>query len=72
MADDLESRIEDVAAGPQEVTGDGHTVKMPKLPELIEADKYLASKTATGRPHMGLRITKLKMPGARGREPDPC
>jgi hypothetical protein len=69
VADDLEARIEEVAAKPASVTVDGQTVVMPKLPELIAADQYLASKAAAEAAHRGLRITKLIPPGARGREP---
>lgn len=68
MADDLEDRIEEAAAGPAEAESDGQKVKQQPLKDLIEADKYLAKKAATSKPHMGLRITKLRMPGARGGE----
>lgn len=72
MADDsadLTETIEDVAAGPASVTGDGHAVVTQKIPDLIAADQYLAGKEAADKPHLGLRIVKLKQPGARGREP---
>jgi hypothetical protein len=72
MAEGLESRIEDVAAKPASVSVDGQSVSEQSINDLIAADKYLAAKAAAGKSHMGLRITKLKMPGARGKEPDQC
>lgn len=66
MADDLSQEIRDAAAGPQQVTVDGQTVQQRPLAELVEADRYLASKTAAAKNHRGLRFTKLVPPGATG------
>lgn len=66
---DLSERIEDVAEGPASVSSDGATVAAHSLADLIEADKYLATKEAAAQVHRGMRFTKLRMPGARGREP---
>ncbi len=64
MADDLSDQIRDAAAGPQQVTVDGQTVQQRPLDELIEADRYLASKTAATKTHQGLRFAKIVPPGA--------
>jgi hypothetical protein len=69
MADDLSERIETVAGQPKQVTGDGHQVQNQDLDKLIAADQYLKAQEAAAQPHMGLRFTRLKMPGARGGEP---
>lgn len=66
---DLSERIEEVAAGPSSVSGDGHSVSQQSVGDLIAADKHLAAKSAAARAHMGLRFTKLVPPGARGSEP---
>ena len=41
-----EEAIEQGALGPQSATVDGNSVTQRSLSELIEADKYLASKNA--------------------------
>jgi len=64
MADDLSDQIRDAAEGPQQVTIDGQTVQERPLAELIEADRYLAGKTASDKGHRGLRFSKIVPPGA--------
>ena len=66
---DLATRIEDSAEAPQTVSADGVIVKEHQLPDLIAADKYLQTKTAATKKRGGLHITRMIMPGARGREP---
>jgi len=64
MADsDLTDAIRDNAAGPQSASGDEGSIRQHPLKDQIEADRYLASKTAASRPHRGLRFTKLNPPG---------
>ena len=65
MADeDLEQTIRENAAGPQQASGDSISVRQHSLKELIEADRYLASRKAmTGR-GLGLRLIKIVPPGA--------
>ena len=59
---DLSDQIEDAAENPKKVDVDGTSVEAHSIPDLIEADKYLAGKTGAGKAHRGLRITKL-IPG---------
>jgi len=61
---DLETDIEENAQGPKRVTGDSGSVDQHPLPDQIEADKYLAGKTATGTKRLGLRFVKIIPPGA--------
>lgn len=68
MAEDLEDRIEEAAAGPASVSSDGHTVNQQPLSELIAADRYLQAKNASSKRTSGLRFVRLLPPGTVGRE----
>jgi hypothetical protein len=46
-------------AGPKRARGDAGEVEQHPIPDLIEADKYLASKAAANKPGRGLRFTTL-------------
>lgn len=65
MSDDLEDTIRDAAAGPLKAATDAVSAENHPLPDLIAADKYLASKAAAdnGRTR-GLRFSKIVPPGA--------
>lgn len=52
------------AEGPKKVTGDAGSVEQHSLKDQIEADRYLASKTASRRSGLGIKITKTVPPGA--------
>ena len=45
--------------GPKRVTGDAGSVEQHSLKDQIEAEWFLASKEATKRPGLGIRLTKL-------------
>lgn len=62
-SDDLGDRVSEIAQNPQSATSDGQSVTMPKVDDVIKADKYLRQKEAEDKAHRGLRITKLKSPG---------
>lgn len=62
LPDNLDAAIVEAATGPKSVTVDGQTVQSHDLKQLIDADRYLASKKAARGP--GFRITKLVPPGA--------
>jgi len=68
MPDDIAAKIETTAEGPRRVRTDAGEVESQPLPDLIEADKYLASRDAvdagTNRTHRGLRFNVLKPPGS--------
>lgn len=49
---------------PVSVSGDAGSVTNRSLTELIEADRYVASKDAASKASRGLRITRLLPPGA--------
>ena len=46
MAEELENAIRENAQGPAKASGDSGSVEQHKLSEQIEADRYLASKSA--------------------------
>jgi len=61
----LENKIEEVASGPQKVSGDEGSVEMPSISELIKADKYLSSiKSVEGRTMKGLKFFRIIPPSA--------
>jgi len=64
MAEDLDNTIRENAAGPKRASGDSGSMEQHSLTEQIEADRYLASKTALRSKGLGLRIGKLVPPGA--------
>ncbi len=65
MSDELASKIDSVAQGPASVRTDAGEVTAQSIPDMIEADKYLASRNATaaGNAHRGLRFNKIIPPG---------
>ena len=63
MSDELASKIDTVAQGPASVRTDAGEVVAQSIPDMIEADKYLASKNASAAAHRGLRFNKLIPPG---------
>lgn len=54
--------IEAATVKPRKVVVDGQTVEGHSLPDLIEADKYLKSKTAV-QTGLGVRYVKFVPPG---------
>lgn len=66
MSDELASKIDTVAQGPASVSTDAGTVTAQSIPDMIAADKYLASRQAVagGNTHRGLRFNKLIPPGS--------
>ena len=63
MAEEIEDAIREAAQQPAEVSVDGQTVKQQPLRDQIEADRYLASKSAAKK-GLGVRKTKVIPPGA--------
>ncbi|MBM4018453.1 MAG: hypothetical protein FJ288_09040 [Planctomycetes bacterium] len=64
MADDLENVIRENAAGPAEAHGDAGGMKQHPLPDVIDADKHLAGKTAFQRnPAKAFVCVKMTQPG---------
>ena len=64
MADSIEDRIsEDATLGVDSASDETGSVKKKSVDELIKADQYLAGKTAAGKKHFGLRMTKCVPPG---------
>ena len=63
MADELEDTIRQNAQGPARASGDAGSVEQHKLPDQIEADRYLASKQAARSKRRGLVFNQLVPPG---------
>ena len=63
MADALDDTIRQNAQGPARASGDARSVEQHKLPEQIEADRYLASKEAARSKRRGLVFNQLVPPG---------
>ena len=61
---DLSDTIETAAGQPKAASGDAGSVTMPSVSELIEADRYLASKEAASATRRGLNLIKLQPPGS--------
>ena len=64
MLEDLEQTIRENAQGPAKAAGDSGSMEQHKLADQIEADRYLASKTAMRGKGLGIKLTKLIPPGA--------
>lgn len=63
-APDLSENIEDVAGAPKKSVGDNGSVEEHNLRDMIEADRYLRSRSAgLGK---GFKISKLVPGGAGG------
>jgi len=64
MADDLKDTIKQNAEGPESADADGVRVKQHSLRDQIEADKYLAGKTAVSKnPAKAFTRVKIVPPG---------
>jgi hypothetical protein len=63
MAEELEAKIAENAAGPKMVRGDEGAVEQHSLMDQIEADRYLAAKKAAKK-GLGVRLVRLVPPGA--------
>jgi hypothetical protein len=60
----VEDAVELVALGMVSETAEGNrSQKNMPIKDLIEADRYLKGKTAAGKAHFGLRMTKCIPPG---------
>jgi len=64
MPEDIQPAIRDTAQGPQRGTGDAGSVEQQDLGQLIEADRYLASKDAAKKGLAAIHRTKVIPPGA--------
>lgn len=66
MADEelTPDEIEQRALGPKRITGDEGTVEERPIQELIDADRYKASREATSAP-FGIRFGRMKFPGTQ-------
>lgn len=64
MTTDIENSIDTNAQGPRKASGDSGSMEQHSLLDQIEADKYLESKRASRKAGLGIKLLKLKPPGA--------
>ena len=65
MADDLKDKIKENAEGPKQASADGVSTQQHALADQIEADKYLAGKTAVSKnPAKAFTRVKIVPPGS--------
>jgi len=60
---DLEKKILEKAAQPEEYELDGEKVKNRPLPDMIEADEYIARKRASRNPFAAMKIARISTQG---------
>lgn len=60
---DLSTDIAEQAVEPLSVTADGQTTVGRTMQDMIDADRYLATKTASANRRRGLFFTRLLPPG---------
>ena len=60
---DLEKTITDNAQGPARASDDSGSMEQHPLPDQIAADRYLASKAASRKKGLGIKLSKLSPPG---------
>ncbi len=63
MPEDLTDKITEGAQEPKSASTDAGSATGRDLRELIEADRYLASKAAASSASRGLRMIKFSHPG---------
>ena len=61
----LDDAIRRAADGPKSAQVDGQRVEQHSLPDLVQADRYLASKRAARGRYGGLRFTRMSHSGAQ-------
>lgn len=61
--DNLNNKIIETANGPKSYENDGEKITQHSLPELIEADKHLARKTAARNPFAALKKARISTQG---------
>lgn len=63
MADELDNRISEVAGQPKKYENDGEKIENHSLPEMVEADKYLARKRAARNPFSAIAGVRISTQG---------
>lgn len=66
MSDNIRQAIEQTASGPKRVRTDAGEVESQDISKQIEADKYLAARSAVAanNRHRGLRFNTIVPPGS--------
>lgn len=61
---DIEKAIRDAAVAPASASNDAGSVSQHSLKDMIELDRYLASKAAVKTKNRDLRVQKIISPGS--------
>jgi len=64
MADEIKTAIEESAVGPRRASGDSGSVEQHPLPDQIAADRYGASRAASRKKGLGIKLLKIVAPGS--------
>lgn len=64
MPESMDNQLRESASSPRRASGDSGSMEQHSLKDQIELDRYLESKKAVRKKHLGIRITKLEPPGA--------
>ena len=56
---DLDTAIQENAAGPKKASGDSVSVEQHDLADQVAADKYLESKRASRRKGLGVKLAEI-------------
>ena len=62
-ADEVQTAIETAISKPKSVSADGMSKTAQSIPDLIAADKYLASKRSAASGGLGIRLGRFVPPG---------
>ena len=61
MDDEIKNTILESIKQPAKASGDSGSVEQHKLKDMIEADKYLASKEAAKKPSFGIGFIRWRL-----------
>lgn len=60
----ISDAIKEVAGGPSSASSDAGSITQQNLKDLIEADRYLESRSASRRRGIGIKISRIAPPAA--------
>ncbi len=63
MTEELDTVIQENAAGPRKASGDSGSIEQHSLHDQIAADKYLESKKASRSKGLGVKLAKISPGG---------
>ena len=64
MTDEIKNAIETNATGPRRASGDSGSVEQHPLPDQIAAARFVASRTASRKKGLGIKLLKISPGGS--------